>query len=86
MLEARAGIIPASDWIEAERRATEKCFACDRALASRREARTTDGQRVYVGPDCFARIKRAGPDGYQPPKGGPRLILISTEGSNAIPR
>ena len=58
-----------------------KCFAC--GLKFRRNthglivfhpwAITIDGQRVYVGADCHKRIVACGVDGYQPPKGGPRL-------------
>lgn len=54
-----------------------KCFACDRKLGSNPfVADTRDSQFVYVGSECFKYIKTAGDDGYQPPKGGPRLFLI----------
>jgi hypothetical protein len=33
-----------------------------------------DQQGQPVGPDCFRRIEGAGADGYQPPRGGPRLF------------
>lgn len=59
----------------------EKCFACDRRfrrnsfglIVFHSEAITLDGQRVYVGCDCYQKIVQAGADGYQPPLGGPRL-------------
>jgi len=58
---------------------TEKCFACDKPLPkSRTLVMTTDWQRVYVGPDCYRKVAKAGEDGYQPPLGGPRLLLIAT--------
>jgi hypothetical protein len=34
---------------------------------------TVDGQRVFVGDDCYNRIATSGESGYQPPLGGPRL-------------
>jgi hypothetical protein len=59
----------------------EKCFACERPLSLRPGlADTVDGQRVYVGRDCFLKIIAAGSAGYQPPKGGP--VLYPLPGSN----
>ena len=60
---------------------SDKCFACDRAFrknswgqfVTHPEALTLDGQRVRVGHDCHKRITETGPEGYQPPLGGPRL-------------
>lgn len=58
--------------------AGDKCFACDRPLGRLGPewmADTRDGQLVYVGRECFRKIKGAGALGWQPPKGGPRLWL-----------
>lgn len=55
----------------------EKCFACDRKLgASPALVTTLDGQKVFVGRECFKMIQNAGADGFQPLAGGPRLYLI----------
>jgi hypothetical protein len=35
-----------------------------------------ESQTAYVGPDCYKKIKAAGAAGYQPPLGGPRLVLV----------
>jgi hypothetical protein len=56
-----------------------RCFACDRptgnnprrAVTEDGRSPATNGQTVFVGSDCYKKI---GPDGYQPPKGGPRLF------------
>ncbi len=58
-----------------------KCFACGRKLpASPYFCNTADGQKeLRVGPDCWRRIKASGNNGYQPPKGGPRLYLPGNE-------
>jgi hypothetical protein len=55
-----------------------KCFACDRPFRSPRRplAITSDGQRVFVGPECHRRIVQAGAAGYQPPLSGPRLFAL----------
>lgn len=51
-----------------------RCFACNRPLGGHpASADTRDGQVVYVGGECERHILAAGDDGYQPPKGGPRL-------------
>lgn len=69
----------------------EYCFACGRRLA-RPEfvflSDTTSGGRhyeVHVGPECFEHVKSAGPSGYQPPLGGPRLYLTSEYAGLAVP-
>ena len=56
----------------------ECCFACGKAITRFPPAivDTRDGQTVYVGPECFQHVKRAGDVGYQPPLGGPRLWLL----------
>lgn len=59
----------------------EKCFACDKALKSESPllVDTRDGQKVFVGPDCYKKICLAGEKGYQPPLGGPPLYPIEQE-------
>lgn len=58
----------------------DRCFACDKPLRNRAFLATcADEQTVYVGPDCFAYIRSAGRDGYQPPLGGPKLFEISQQ-------
>lgn len=58
------------------------CFACDRKLRPLRDGSrlgvvTADGaQLVYVGSECYRKIEAGWEQGYQPPKGGPRLYLI----------
>lgn len=49
-----------------------RCFACDRKCGKNPHvAITVDvAQVVYVGNECYKNI---GPEGWQPPKGGPRL-------------
>lgn len=55
---------------------TRRCFACGRPLFTLDyTADVRDGQIVYVGPECHKKIIQAGPEGWQPPKGGPRLWL-----------
>jgi hypothetical protein len=58
---------------------TDKCFACDRPLKGKHLVDTRDDQTVFVGPDCFKRVKAAGDAGWQPPKGGPRLYPVTTK-------
>lgn len=54
-----------------------KCFACNRLIKQRRFlVRCADEQTVFIGPECFKRVK-ASSNGYQPSLGGPRLFLIS---------
>lgn len=55
----------------------DRCFACGRILGRNPAlVDTRDGQTVFVGTECFKKVQAAGEDGYQPPKGGPRLWLI----------
>lgn len=57
---------------------SDRCFACDRKLSrSYALVDTRDDQVVYVGSECFKLIAAAGDNGYQPPKGGPRLYPIT---------
>jgi hypothetical protein len=54
-----------------------RCFACDRLLDIKKTlVRCADEQTVFVGDECYRRVKAAGETGYQPPKGGPRLYLL----------
>jgi hypothetical protein len=63
----------------------EKCYACGRPfrrnshglIVFHPEALTIDGQRQFVGADCMKRITAAGPAGFQPERGGPRLFCES---------
>lgn len=62
----------------------ERCFACGRPLRYRLGtqpacADTRDDQIVYVGTECAKLVKAAGENGYQPPKGGPKLYPMSAE-------
>jgi hypothetical protein len=57
--------------------AKESCYCCDKPFAKKTGAYwvwTCDGQRQFAGPECFRKIKKAGTEGYQPPKGGPRMF------------
>jgi hypothetical protein len=68
--------LDAEDSMSTEKRLL-RCFACDRPLgptgpyAVVRVCQETT--MVYVGRECLTRIRTAGPAGYQPPLGGPRL-------------
>ena len=42
-----------------------KCFACDKKLGINPAiADTKDDQYVFVGTDCYQKIKKAGAEGY----------------------
>jgi hypothetical protein len=57
-----------------------KCFACDRRLGKTPAlVDTGEDQTVYVGRECFKAIRAAGPAGYQPPTGGPRLYVLTPD-------
>jgi hypothetical protein len=50
----------------------DRCFACGKPLGNDPPiAITEDGQIVDVGQEC---LKKTTSDGYQPPRGGPRLF------------
>lgn len=53
-----------------------RCFACDRLLGTKKphEVFTSDPQMQWVGPDCYRKVVATGMNGYQPPKGGPKLF------------
>lgn len=63
----------------------DTCFACGRRIngEDRYRVDTRDGQRPYVGPDCYVRIRSAGVGGYQPVgqhgAGGPRLWICNPD-------
>jgi hypothetical protein len=53
-----------------------RCYACDRKLGkSPKLVDTRDDQLVYAGSECFKQIIK-NKNGWQPPKGGPKLYLI----------
>jgi len=54
----------------------DKCFACGRQIYTCSLADTRDGQEVFVGAECYRKIMAAGENGYQPPRGGPKLYPI----------
>jgi hypothetical protein len=57
-----------------------RCYSCDRKLDENSRIYCVnvalEDQDVYVGSECFRKIKKAGAAGYQPPKGGPKLFLL----------
>lgn len=54
------------------------CFACGRKLGGNPALVTCeDEQDVLVGSECYDLIRRAGAEGFQPPRGGPRLYTLS---------
>jgi hypothetical protein len=59
----------------------EKCFSCNHSLTAQVKyaVQTRDGQRVFVGGDCYKRIAESLRDGYQSTLGGPRLFLEVAE-------
>ena len=53
------------------------CFACGKKLGKApRLVDTRDDQTVYIGRECYKLVVAAGAEGYQPPRGGPRLWLL----------
>lgn len=54
----------------------DRCFACGKRCGTRHLVDTRDAQKVYVGRSCYRKVQAAGPDGYQPPLGGPALWPI----------
>lgn len=53
----------------------ERCFCCGKAMRAGRATTVycDDDQAPWVGVDCARKVEAAGPAGYQPPQGGPRL-------------
>ena len=55
-----------------------RCFACDRQLGKTPQLVTcADEQDVFIGAECAKHVAHAGAEGWQPPKGGPRLYLLA---------
>lgn len=55
-----------------------QCFACGRPLGRTPLLVTCeDEQDVFVGSGCGKEVIIAGPWGWQPPKGGPRLFALA---------
>lgn len=70
------------NWWDYPLHADSKCFACDRAFVDGERvyvADTRDDQIVQVGSTCLKKIKKSGDEGWQPPKGGPRLYMPEDE-------
>lgn len=61
--------------IDVRRLNVAACFACGQRLRSWQAAymEDDDQQAQPVGSDCFRHIIQGGAQGWQPPKGGPRL-------------
>lgn len=61
-----------------------RCFACNRPIRNRKEQFVMvkgESTTVPVGSDCYAKVRACDADGgYQPPLGGPRLVLIGSRG------
>lgn len=57
------------------------CFACNKLIKAGNEklVDTKDAQLVFIGPECYKKVVKAGDKGYQPPLGGPRLFLIKPD-------
>lgn len=68
----------------------ENCFACGKRLVRPEFVFLTDTVRedqhyeVFVGPECFSKVRAAGEAGYQPPRGGPRLYFTSAYATKAL--
>lgn len=55
----------------------ERCFACNKPLGKTpRLVDTRDGQKVFVGRECYKLVAAAGESGYRYPGAGPRLWLL----------
>ena len=55
------------------------CFCCGKTLhmmCALTRVTCADDQTVLVGNECLKHIKKAKFEGYQPPKGGPKLYLM----------
>ena len=61
-------------------KALPECFACGRKIIASRVVRVRgESTIVYVGPECAAKVATAGADGYQPSRGGPKLVSIEAQ-------
>lgn len=57
-----------------------RCFACGRKVGvGAAKADTREDQWVYIGSECLKRLHDAGEAGWQPPRGGPRLYVMTDE-------
>lgn len=66
--------------MESKHTPPDACFACGRPMRGGQGAYlvdTRDAQTVFVGANCFKKIRAMRDDGWQPPLGGPRLYLIA---------
>lgn len=71
----------------------EKCYACGKPIPKKRQPLIVnvalDDQNVYVGPDCYRRIVKAGDDGYQPTRKaqpfGPKLYSLESFSKQVLP-
>lgn len=55
-------------------RPTERCYLCERPIYTTvHKVYTSDGQTQFAGEECYRMVRDSGLDGYQPPKGGPRV-------------
>lgn len=54
----------------------EPCYCCGKKTANPYQAFCEDdnGQEQLVGRDCYKQIKAANSEGWQPPRGGPRMF------------
>ena len=62
-----------------------KCYACGRGFTAdenRVLVDTHEDQAVFVGRECYHHIVASGENGWQPPKGGPRLWTMTLNRSN----
>ena len=58
----------------------KKCYACGRGFTAdenRVLVDTHEDQAVFVGRECYRHIVASGENGWQPPKGGPRLWTMT---------
>jgi hypothetical protein len=62
-----------------------KCYACGQRMNIGTPVYTADDnqQEQLVGPDCYLHTKAAGPTGWQPPQGGPRLFQHKADAATA---
>lgn len=57
-----------------------RCYACDRPIRGNRHPTfTSDGQTQHIGIECARRVYKSRSEGYQPPKGGPRLYAFAVQ-------
>jgi hypothetical protein len=56
----------------------ERCFSCGRKLGKKKPhlVDTRDCQTVYVGPECYRKIKAAGEAGHTPDGWKPGMVRL----------